>query len=211
MTQPTDGGQSTASGTGQSTGSATDGTTGTQASGAGQSTQQQAAPETVTKAEHDQLRDQLAAADRNKAAAEAKLKEMQDAALSEEERRKRDLETAQETLKVKDEKIKELQIDLAFLRDNTHDWHNPTAALALADKSKLSISDDGKTVNGLKEALEAVAKTHPYLLKPKDGTTEGAGPPGVTGVAGQGSAPGQSNQSAAALAKRFPALKGRVS
>jgi hypothetical protein len=143
------------------------------------------------------------------------LKALQDAALSEEEKRKRDLEAATEQLKAKDDEIKGLKLERAFLKDNTHEWHNPDAALKLVDLSNVAIGDDGKTT-GLKEALEALAKTHPYLVKPK--ATEGetgagasAAPAGVTGVAGQGSAGGQGNQARAGLEKRFPALKGRTS
>jgi len=207
MTQPVEGAQSGAGTEGQSATGTTDGNSGAQ----GQSAQQ-TVPETVSRAEFDQLRNQLAAADRNKTAAEAKLKELQDAALSEEQKRQRDLEQAQETIKAKDEKIQQLTLDLAFLSDNTHEWHNPKAALALADKSAVTVAEDG-TVKGLKEALQAVATQHPYLLKAKAEGEAGqaAAPTGVTGVAGQGASGGGANKRRGDLERRFPQLKGRTS
>lgn len=213
MTQPDASAQSGAPG-GQGA-PATDGGAGTMdAAAQGQSAQQQAAADAVSRAEYDQRMVQLAAADRKREEAEQKLKALQDAALSEEEKRKRDLEAATEQLKAKDDTIKELRLDKAFLTDNTHDWHNPQAALQLADRSGISVGDDGK-VTGLKEALEAVAKAHPYLLKPKaegDGTgAAAAGTTGVTGVAGQGASGGGANAGRAGLEKRFPQLKGRAS
>ncbi len=212
MSQPIDGAQSGATG-GQGAPANDGSVTTTTTDATGQSAQNQAAADAVSRAEYDQRMAQLAAADRKREEAEQKLKTLQDAALSEEEKRKRDLEAATQKLAEKDETIKGLQIDLAFLKDNTHDWHNPQAALALADKSKLQISEDGKTVTGLKEALTAVATAHPYLLKPKadgTGTETTATPTGVTGVAGQGSA-GNSGNGRSALEKKFPALRGRVS
>jgi hypothetical protein len=202
MSMPVEGAQGGATG-GQGAPASDGGTTTATTDAQGQSAQQQATADAVDRAEYDRRMAQLAAADRKREEAEQKLKALQDAALSEEEKRKRDLEAATEQLKAKDDTIKGLRMDIAFLEDNSHSWHNPKAALALADKSGITVSDDGK-VTGLKEALEAVAKTHPYLLKPK-------AEEGVTGVAGQGSAGGQGNQARAGLEKRFPALKGRTS
>lgn len=214
MSQPVEGAQSGATG-GQGApvndGSNNAATTDPQ----GQSAQQQAAADAVSRAEYDQRMAQLAAADRKREEAEQKLKALQDAALSEEEKRKRDLEAATEQIKAKDDEIKGLKLERAFLKDNTHEWHNPDAALKLVDLSGVAIGDDGKTT-GLKEALEALAKAHPYLVKPKaDGTGDAASATGqsagVTGVAGQGGGTGQGNAGRAGLEKRFPQLKGRTS
>jgi hypothetical protein len=214
MSMPVEGAQGGATG-GQGAPASDGGTTTATTDAQGQSAQQQATADAVDRAEYDRRMAQLAAADRKREEAEQKLKALQDAALSEEEKRKRDLEAATEQLKAKDDEIKGLKLERAFLKDNTHEWHNPDAALKLVDLSNVAIGDDGKTT-GLKEALEALAKTHPYLVKPK--ATEGetgagaaAAPAGVTGVAGQGSTSGQGNQARAGLEKRFPALKGRTS
>jgi hypothetical protein len=210
MTQAIEGGQSAATG-GQGAPATDAGTTTATTDAQGQSAQQQATADAVSRAEYDQRMAQLAAADRKRQEAEDKLKALQDAALSEEEKRKRDLEAATEQVKAKDDEIKQLKLERAFLKDNTHDWHNPDAALKLVDLSGVAVGDDGKTT-GLKEALEALSKAHPYLIKPKaEGTGEAATATGVTGVSGQGASSGQGNAGKAALERRFPAIKGRVS
>lgn len=168
----------------------------------------------VTREDFDRIQNQLRAADQRRAAAEKKAQELEDAKLSEAERTVKQLDEAKAQNSQLQSQIKELRIQNAFVTDNTHDWHDSRAALKLADLSGVTIDDDG-TVKGLKEALEAVAKSAPYLLKPKaDAGAEGAGQPaqqqqtGVTGVAGGGN--GASGNDKAGLTKRFPQLAGRV-
>lgn len=80
----------------------------------------------------------------------------------------------------------ELVIQNAFLLDNKHEWANPRAALRLADLSEVEIDDDG-AVTGLAEALNALAKSDPYLLKSKsddkddEDKDDSKGAPGATG------------------------------
>lgn len=52
----------------------------------------------------------------------------------------------------------------AFLKDNTHQWVDPDAALRLANLDDVEIEADG-TVTGLDVALSDLAKKSPYLLK----------------------------------------------
>lgn len=59
--------------------------------------------------------------------------------------------------------LRETLLENSFLRDNSYSWHNPSRALRLADLSKVEIDDDG-TVHGLKNALDALAKSDPYLI-----------------------------------------------
>jgi len=95
--------------------------------------------------------------------------------------------------------------------DNTYSWHNPAAALKLADLSAVEIAEDG-TVKNLKDALKAVADANPWMLKPKDGTPPpgDAAAGGTTGVGGRGNG-SASGADKAGIEKRFPQLKGRVS
>lgn len=60
-----------------------------------------------------------------------------------------------------------LALQNAFLMAETkHSFVNTKAALKLLDTSDVEIDDDG-TVDGMEEAIEQLAKDHPYLLKKK--------------------------------------------
>lgn len=222
MTTPLDpAGQSAGTGTQSgtdSTGTTTSATTGTGAQ-SGAATDQTAGTPTVTRAEFETLQNQLRAADQKRTQAEKEAETLRTAALSETERAAKELtdtKAANEQLQAQN---KDLQIKVAFVSDNTHDWHDANAALKLADLSGVTIDADG-TVKGLKEALEAVAKSAPYLLKPKaeagaagatgsEGAGAGSTGTGVTGVAGTGGTGAGTDKNA--LARKFPQLAGRVS
>lgn len=75
--------------------------------------------------------------------------------------------------------LHEARLQNAFLQDNTYAWHNPSRALALADLSEVDIDSDGK-VHGLRKALDSLAKSDAYLLKPegKQESTENKGKTG---------------------------------
>lgn len=60
--------------------------------------------------------------------------------------------------------LRESRLQIAFLQDNTYQWHNPGRAMALADLSEVEIDSDGK-VHGLKSALDKLAKSDAYLIK----------------------------------------------
>lgn len=66
----------------------------------------------------------------------------------------------------------DLLIRLEFMGNTKFSWKNPKAALRLLDLSDVEITDDGE-VEGLDEAIEALAKSDPYLLaKGKDDEDE---------------------------------------
>lgn len=185
---------------------------------AGADTSQQtnlAPPKTAEQlqAELDAALRRMQAADQNNSKTQAELKKLQDAQLSEADKTKRDLEQAQaEQARLKEE-LKQTRIQNAFVTDNTYQWHDPRAALKLADLSSVEIKDDG-TVTGLKDALKSVADANPWMLKPKEG-----GPAAGDAAAAKGSATGvggaggntASGADKAGLEKKFPQLKGRVS
>lgn len=221
MTDPL-GGQSAATGEGQSAatgdqgagnaanagGQSATGTDGTTTAPNGQSA--------VTREEFDRIRAQLAAADKARTAAEAAHAQLRDKDMPALQKAERDLVAATAALTEKDNVIGAMRVEVAFLTDNTKDWHNPTAAMQLLDRSKITVDSEGK-VMGMKDALEALAKAHPYLLKPAsaEGQTGGNGAPATnlapgTAPANGGIAPQQgSKQSTADMAKRFPAMRQR--
>lgn len=167
--------------------------------------------ETVTKAEFDALRARMQAADQRASKAEGDLKQLRDKDLPEMEKVKKDLaEAAEERDKLRATN-RDLQISNAFLTDNTYEWRNPATALKLLDRSKLDFDGEGN-VTGMKNALEALAKSDDYLLKPKadgggDGDGKQTGPPGT--AAGNG-APGNTGSGKGKLEGRFSALRGRA-
>jgi hypothetical protein len=190
-------------------------TTADASTGAQSGTTDSQAAATVSRADFLQIQNQLRAADQRRDAAEKEAQKLKDAQLSDAERQTKELNETKATNQQLLNQIKDLRIQNAFVTDNTHDWHDARAALKLADLSGVTIDDEG-TVKGLKEALEAVAKSSPYLLKPKAETEGNTGTgttttqqTGVTGVAGGGNGTNATDKNA--LARKFPQLAGRVS
>jgi hypothetical protein len=151
-------------------------------------------------------RARMQAADQRAAKFEEELRSIRDKDLPEAEKLKRDYAEAQEKLAALTEKTNRQSLENAFLKDSTHDWHNPEAALKLVDLDKVVVNEDG-SVSGLKDALKALANAHPYLVKqsvePK--TPE----PGATAPGNNGGTGGQ-RQNAKTMAARIPALQTRV-
>lgn len=111
-------------------------------------------------------------------------------------------------LKAASEALKETRIERAFLADNTYEWHNPMRALKLADLSETEIEEDGN-VTGLKAALDALAKSDPYLLKSKDGEGKKDSAEGKTktGDSANGSRSKKQGADRAALEAKYPGLR----
>jgi hypothetical protein len=70
-------------------------------------------------------------------------------------------------------KVQGMQVELAFLKmpRDKFDWHDPGAALTLLmaeHRDSLTLGDDG-SVDGLDDAVKALAKKHKFLLKPAGG------------------------------------------
>lgn len=126
------------------------------------------------KSAKDRALKQKSAAIRRAEEAERKLKELQG-----EDKRpvKEQIAEKDQTIEAQSNTIRDLRIQNAFLLDNTHDWHNPTAALRLADMSDVEIDDEDGSVSGLKEALAKVAKAHPYLIKQESKPAKKSGDP----------------------------------
>ena len=69
-----------------------------------------------------------------------------------------------QTISAQSETIRSLQLQVAFLSDNTHSWNDPKLAISLIDMDDLDVEEDG-SISGLKEALDDLAKNRPYLVK----------------------------------------------
>lgn len=163
---------------------------------------------TVNKSDYDQLFKRMQAADRAKAAAEAKVKEHEQAQMGELDRAKAQLDEETSRADAAEEALKAMRIENEFHRLNKNSWHDVSDVLAAIDLSKVEIGDDGK-ITGMAEAIKDVAKRKPHFLKSKaeDGEDgEGTGPPAANG-ANNGRRKGHQGQpDVKALVARFPAL-----
>lgn len=108
-------------------------------------------------------------------AAEKKIRDAEDAGKSELEIAKRDLAELQAKYDKVPETLDNLRVENAFLKLRGYDWHDPADALERILKDPdVSIAEDG-TVEGLEDAVKAIAKSKPYLLKKKGDEEEGDG------------------------------------
>lgn len=118
-----------------------------------------------------------------------------------------ELETS---LEATTQQLRESRLQVAFLKDNSYDWHNPGRALAIADLGEVEIDDDGK-VHGLKKALDSLAKSDPYLIKEKGSSKDEEKEPPSTGDPKNPSKKEKSKQSQDAardaLLKKYPSLR----
>lgn len=195
--------QSGETGTGQGTPN-TDPNQGGQGADPGQGQQQPDPNATVTRAEYDALLARMRAADQNRSKAETELKNLRDKDIPALEKAQRDLAEATRKAEEAEEALKATRIENAFLASNTYKWKNPKTALKLADLSKVEVAEDG-TVSNLGAALEALAKSDPYLLdtEPKEETK------GSTGAPGSGNRQPDGKPDAKAMVSRFPAMRTR--
>lgn len=128
----------------------------------------------VTREEFDKLRKQLSASDKNRAAAEKKLKEIEDGKkdeLTKATERAEELEKQNGQL---NKDLAEARLQNAFLSANTGiTWHDPADALALAERQGYLaevVGEDGKVDSGkLAAKLKELAKAKPHLVKTSDG------------------------------------------
>lgn len=187
----------------------------------GQGSGQGAATKTYSQADIDALTARMTQADKNATAAQKRVEELEGASKSELEKAQAALKAAQDENSTLKEGQKSMLISNAFLTvKDAPVWHNSGAALALLDKSLLTVSDDGK-VAGMEAAVTKLKDEHPYLVKPADGKKDDKGKGGGQQGGGQqngGQASGSSNNGAGGggggkdrkvLEGRFPGLRGR--
>lgn len=101
--------------------------------------------------------------------------ERKDAELSETERLKKQLAEAKEQQNVLIAKNTETQIRAAVERTAaTMRFHDPADAYALADLSVVTMDEDGK-ISGVNDALKALAKAKPHLVRTEQPANLNAG------------------------------------
>lgn len=184
--------------TGQSTGTQTTGTPAVE-------------PEaTVARKDFEAVTNQLRAADQKRAAAEAALQQLRDKDLPAMEKLTRDNGELAKQVETLTKTLETTRLENAFLThaDDKIVWQNPTTALKLLDRSKITIDSDGNVL-GMADAIAALAKSDAYLLKPKDAPEQQEPPVGGTlpGTNGKTTVTPDKNK----MAARFPALRTRQS
>lgn len=211
MTTPADGGQS-ATDTGQSAGGTGTQTEPTTTEPTGQSagtTTTPPAEDMVSRKDFETLRGQLQAADKKRSDAEAALRQVQDKDLPAIDKLNRDLAEANARAEKAAAELQASRIQNAFLthEDDKQKLRNPSTALKLLDLSKVTIDSDGN-VMGMKDAIEALKKSDPYLWEDKqasDGKEPAVGGT-VPGTNGQGRPAGTTKQQ---ISARFPVTRSR--
>lgn len=161
---------------------------------------------TYSEEEFNSLRERMRAADQRASQFEQELKKLRDKDLPEVEKLKRDFQEASERAAKAEQELAKARIENAFLADNTYKWRNPATALRLLNTDKITIDSDG-TVTGLRDALDELAKSDPYLLDDVKDTKKETKP--GTAPANNGSA-GGNKPDRNAVTRRFPALRTRV-
>jgi hypothetical protein len=170
--------------------------------------------------EYNRLKARMQAADRRATDTQKQLKALEDKDKPADVKMKADLEEALKKLEdLKAARQKDL-IQLAFLRSNDVQWHDPEDALTMADLSDVEIDDDGNVdKKALKAALRDLAKRKPHLVKQskKDNDDddeeeeEENGDQRSSGSKMAGNRKGNKGKGPSRddLAKKFPALRRR--
>lgn len=169
------------------------------------------------KADFDKVKKHLSNADRRKSAAEkalddAKRKERTDLENAQADTKRLTAETA-----AWQDRFTGMARTNAFLIESSRaniQWHDPEVAQAAAKLGDMEVSDDGE-VEGMAEAVKALAKSKPFLVNAAGGSEEGengkdkeekpvSGSKLGTGTKGKGKTTQLSEEQ---LMARFPALR----
>lgn len=140
--------------------------------------------DTVSREDFDKLRNQLKAADKNRAETEKKLKAIEDGKKDELTKATEKAAELEKTVQARDSELAEMRLQNAFLTADTGiTWHDPADALALAERQGYlaEVVDDEGKVNGAKltAKLKELAKAKPHLVK--SGTEQQETPKKPTG------------------------------
>lgn len=149
-------------------------------------------------------------AEKDLAAAQAKLKEIEDKDKSEVEKLSGDLKEATEQVTKLSEKATKQARKLAFYDCGAAvQFRNPATALKLLDLSDVDMDDDEKDVlEAVKAKADALLKAEPYLAASGSGDEDEDDDDKVK-TPNLGGKKTKKDNNVAALAKRYPALAGR--
>jgi hypothetical protein len=182
----------------------------------------------VSREEFDRVRRHLSLSDAKKAAAEKELADLKKFKEEHERKGNTELQNLQkdhgdlvkdhEKLQGRFQKMARTNAFLTASAQEKITWHDPVVAQRSADLDELEIDENGN-VEGIREAVKALAKKHKYLVNSGSGDDEDGEdkPPVRRGASGSGvgstkTSKGKANKgqlSEEELRKRFPALNRR--
>lgn len=158
--------------------------------------------------EKEALRKRMVAADRRASDLEKRLKEFEDKDKTESQRLADEVQSAKATIEGLQKDLREARLHNAFLTSNEYTWHDPDAAMRLADLSEVLDDDGNVDKNALKKALKSLAEGKAFLVKTQDGSNgNGSGPSG-SGV-GSGKKQGGKEFDETELMRRYSSLAQR--
>jgi hypothetical protein len=156
------------------------------------------------------LEARMKAADRRASEAERKLREREEADLTEAQKKDKELGELQTFRETAQKEITSLRTQVAFLSVNDVAWQDPDIALGQVDLTGLIDEDGNVDKKSLKDAVAKLAKDKPFLVKAAT-VNEGGDAKEKQGSSGSGvgSSSKQSKNGALSeeeLKKRYPAL-----
>lgn len=149
-------------------------------------------------------------------AALAELEQIKQKDMTDLQKATAEAEKLRATTEQQTKRIEDMQVELAFLKmpRDKFDWHDPGAALTLLTaehRGDLTLNDDG-TVDGLDQAVKALAKKHKFLLRTPGTGGEGEGKGDKNGsTGGSFGAGGDRNGDANAAYREKAASRFRLS
>jgi len=168
---------------------------------------------TYTEEDYKNLDARMRAADQNRSKtqkaleeAQAKLDEIEKSKLSELEKATKERDELAKKAEALADRVKQQALENAFLAAKGVDWADAEDAYTVLQKKFMDgveVDEDGK-VTGMAEAVKAMVKQKPHLVKSTDGVvTPSSEATGQTPVKRKGEKPTADRES---LRKRFPAL-----
>lgn len=157
---------------------------------------------TVAQSEYDALMRRMQAADKRASEEAERRKQLEDRDKGELEKAQEKTKELEQSVQAKDQEIMNLRLQNAFLTDTSYTWHDPGDVLKfIAGDDTVTIDDNGN-VQGMKAALDKLAKSKPYLVKQEPGDNS----PGKSGSDMNGRKD-KNEPDAAALRNKYPALR----
>lgn len=164
----------------------------------------------ISRAEYEELKKRMVAADKRAAALEQEKKKAEDAKkdeLTKATDRVGELEQENATLL---KQVSGLNLQVAFLSANNHDWHDPEEALASAERNGYlddAIGEDGSVDKvRLGKALDRLAKEKKFLVRDKKNKDQQDDGPSGSPAGGRSDNGRDERARKAKLQSRFPVL-----